>query len=138
MTACREYRFNRTVDGHAHLWRDGERTYIHRWVMEQMLGRKLRPDEVVRHTCDNPPCYLYEHLVLGTQAENLADMMSKGRERHPRSMGKLSERDVVQIKNLLREGKTQVELGRVYGVSNVAISLIQRGKIAGHVTRRFV
>jgi hypothetical protein len=33
----------------------------------------------VCHRCDNPPCCRPDHLFLGTQRENLADMKRKGR-----------------------------------------------------------
>lgn len=33
----------------------------------------------VLHRCDNPPCFRDEHLWLGTQADNQADMAAKGR-----------------------------------------------------------
>jgi|tagenome__1003787_1003787.scaffolds.fasta_scaffold19881272_1 hypothetical protein len=33
----------------------------------------------VLHTCDNPVCCRPDHLFLGTQADNAADMMAKGR-----------------------------------------------------------
>lgn len=34
---------------------------------------------VVMHICDNPKCLNPDHLVLGTQRANLADMRAKGR-----------------------------------------------------------
>jgi HNH endonuclease len=39
----------------------------------------LLPGAVIMHTCDNPRCINPKHLVLGTQAENIRDMMAKGR-----------------------------------------------------------
>lgn len=32
---------------------------------------------VVRHKCDNPACCNPKHLVLGTQKDNIADMLSR-------------------------------------------------------------
>jgi len=37
----------------------------------------------VCHSCDNPPCVNPDHLWLGTQAENLADMRRKKRDVMP-------------------------------------------------------
>ena len=65
--------------------RDGERmtVFVHRWVMEELLGRQLRPDEVILHACDNPPCFRVDHLSVGTLADNNADMRAKGRRKKP-------------------------------------------------------
>lgn len=37
--------------------------------------------EIIRHTCDTPPCYEPAHLIPGTHAQNYADMLERGR--HP-------------------------------------------------------
>ena len=66
--------------------RGGPRGYVARYLLEQHLGRPLRPGEVTRHSCDNPPCCNPTHLLVGTQKQNLADMVDRGRsnagERH--------------------------------------------------------
>ena len=41
----------------------------------------------VLHTCDTPPCVGHDHLFLGTQTDNNADKMRKGRYRN-RNTGK--------------------------------------------------
>lgn len=35
----------------------------------------------ILHKCDNPKCVKPEHLFAGTQADNVHDMISKGRQR---------------------------------------------------------
>ena len=56
---------------------------VHRWVMEQSLGRRLRKSEVILHACDQPLCYRLDHLSVGTIASNNADARRKGRAKKP-------------------------------------------------------
>lgn len=87
---------------------------------------------VVRHSCDNPPCWNPSHLELGTQAENVRDRETRGRsqrgERHYAS--KLTEDDVREIR---ASGLTGPALGRQYGVSPFTIYKILDGRSWRHV-----
>ena len=44
-----------------------------------LAGNTLQPGNVIRHTCDVPHCLNPEHLIEGTQAENLQDAIDRGR-----------------------------------------------------------
>lgn len=57
----------------------GKDYYAYRLVYEQYTGHALAPGEVVRHTCDNTKCCSPFHLVVGTQMDNVADMVKRER-----------------------------------------------------------
>lgn len=78
---CLEWRGPTNKGGYGQVKRQGRNVLLHRLVIELAEG-PLLPDEVVRHTCDNPPCFRYSHLVRCTQLDNIADMVAKGRGRN--------------------------------------------------------
>ncbi len=82
------------------------------------------------HSCDNPRCVNVEHLRLGTQIENIADMVTKGRTRPSKLEPHLKE-----IFRKRAEGATQQMLADEYKVSRPLMSLLFSGKLLQNRSR---
>ena len=85
----------------------------------ELLNGPIPDGMYVCHSCDNRKCVRPGHLFLGTPAENMQDMVDKGRSlsgsRNHNS--KLTETEVVEIRERYAAGGiTQAELARQYGV----------------------
>jgi hypothetical protein len=66
------------------LWRRDKRHYVltlaHRLAFKAFV-RDFPTTSVIMHRCDTPCCINPSHLVEGTQAQNIHDMLEKKRER---------------------------------------------------------
>jgi hypothetical protein len=78
-TECRVWRGARNNLGYGIIVREGRKWLVHRWIMH-LVGHDIE-GKLVLHTCDNPPCFRYDHLVIGTHKDNTQDMVRKGRAR---------------------------------------------------------
>jgi hypothetical protein len=89
----------------------------------------------VLHRCDNPSCVNPSHLFLGTHSDNHKDKVSKNRQAKGSRSGqsKLTEQIVLQMRHRHSLGRTYAELGREFGVSNVAARLAVIGRTWTHV-----
>lgn len=94
----------------------------HRIAYTARIG-PIPEGHVVRHTCDNPPCVNPEHLLLGTQRENMNDMTERFRFH-----AKLSEKQIQDIRKLFQVGVTQTRIAEHFGVHQSQISRIVRGR----------
>ena len=103
--------------------------YAHRAAYAAHHG-PIAKGPVVCHTCDNPSCVAIEHLRLGTQQDNLADMWRKGRGRW-RSL--LSRAQVLEVKQRLAGEETVASIARSVGVSRGVIQAIKSGRTWGHL-----
>lgn len=90
----------------------------------------------VLHRCDVPHCVNPDHLFVGTQQDNVNDMLSKGRHARgsDKSGAKLNDDAVRAIRVLLADGVMKTEIGRRFNVTDTIIRRIERGQAWGHVT----
>jgi hypothetical protein len=89
----------------------------------------------VLHRCDNPPCCNPAHLFLGTHADNMRDMESKGRGYTRNRFGelnhnvKLTSEQVIYLRFLyFAERRSQSEIGKFFGVEHSTVGRIVNGK----------
>lgn len=67
----------------------------------------------ILHKCDNPPCFNPDHLFIGTQQENLQDMINKGRESFNNN-SKFTEDQVKDIRKYFILGWSRKEITEKY------------------------
>jgi len=86
---------------------------------------------VGRHKCDNKWCANPEHIEDGTIGDNNRDMAERGNlhRGQDHEWSKLSDAQVVEIRELLAEGVTQTVIAKRYGVAQPTVSNIKTGKI---------
>jgi hypothetical protein len=116
--------------GYGMLWWEGRMELAHR-VAWQLANGPITGGLLVLHRCDNCACVRVDHLFLGTHADNMADMKSKGRGRGARLAGeanpqaKLTATQVTEIRCSPDSGRG---VANRFGVSEATISFIRSGK----------
>jgi len=106
------------------LGRGKEGSLIHRLVLEAFVGPC--PEEMeCRHLNGIKTDNMVSNLCWGTPLENGEDRIRHGTT--TRKGAKLTPNLVPHIRQLLREGRTQKDIGSIYGVRQAAISDIALG-----------
>ena len=115
----------------------------------------IPPGMSVLHRCDYPPCVRAEdgeggHLFLGTRADNMDDMVSKGRQakgersgarRHPEKISRgekrwntsLTDEMVVEIRRRGAAGEMWCDIAKSLGVDKTAVALAGCGRTWAHL-----
>ena len=130
----------RLLDGHGTVswcWRD---VGAHR-VAYAISHGPLLDGQVVRHTCDNPPCCRPDHLVVGTIADNNADMVERGRNATEQLVhrgatnvnAKLTDALVAELRAAWRGGESIKSIVRRTGLAVGTVHPMLHGKTWKHV-----
>lgn len=119
--------------GYGYIGYEGKQWRTHR------LAYKLKHGEIpsglfVLHKCDNKRCCNPDHLYLGTNDDNMRDVVGRGRRKginagEKNGRAKLVMAQIAEIRSTYAAGGiSQEKLSAQYGVSQDAISKIIRNK----------
>ena len=109
----------------------GKTCYAHRIIYVLTYGDHIPDGWGVHHVCDNPACINPDHLIIGTDQENVEDKLSRGRQSYGEIHGpsKLTQEQAEDIRKIFWEdGVKQSDIARVYGVHQSQVSRIVHGR----------
>lgn len=116
-------------DGYGN-FNEGRKTIpAHRFSFKEFIG-PIPTGKLVRHTCDNPSCVRPSHLVLGTQKDNCADAVERGRNVRGEShgMSKITASKALEVKVALASGRGLKDVALLTGVAYSTVNDIKRGR----------
>lgn len=128
---CVFWRFSRNKGGYGKVYvSKGVFRQAHAVAYEMMSGVSIPDGMVCRHKCDNGSlgCFNPRCIEIGTQADNVDDMVRKGRHRNGEVSVRLSLPQVVDIRDRIARGETQREIALEFGVTEKTINRISTGK----------
>lgn len=124
--------------GYGSLRSNNVRYYAHRasWIIHR---GPIPPQMCVLHRCDNPPCVNPAHLFLGSLADNVRDMVEKGRQSsmpmpgEANGFSRFTDNDIREMRRQRKGGDLLATIARRFSTSQEYVSLIVKRKAWKHV-----
>jgi len=113
---------------------EGHAVSVVKTLWELKIGKVPEGLELL-HSCDVRQCVNLDHTFLGTQKDNMQDMISKGRQNWVSSPGirngraKLTETQVEYIKTIDFTKTTKTAIAKELKISRTVITDILKGKL---------
>lgn len=123
-TDCWEYQGATDEDGYGKVkvGKEVDRTYRVVFLCTgDDAGFDLADGEVVRHRCDNPPCSRPDHLLRGTHAQNMQDMVERGRHVGTAILTELQRIDIWHQRLC---GSSVDQIAKRFGVKSSTVSAV--------------
>jgi hypothetical protein len=132
VTCCHEWTASVDTAGYGQI-RNGKLALAHRLVWEMLVG-PIPDGEQVLHRCDNRRCVNQDHLFLGTNDDNIADKVAKGRASRLKGAtngnSKLTDTQVLEIRTAIG---SQRAIARQYGVNQRLVWAIKHKVMWSHI-----
>lgn len=126
---CILWPFGLSRTGYGFMRINGEHGEVHRFVCRRFHGKRPAGKQVA-HSCGVRRCVNPEHLRWATPKQNTADKTEHGTQtygqRHPRA--KLTTAQVIEIRELKRQGVRHRAIADQFGVAESTISRIVNNK----------
>lgn len=148
---CIEWTWAKDNQGRGRLWVNDKLKLAHRVVWEHVNG-PIPAGKLLCHHCDNPSCFNPVHLYVGTQKDNMRDMMNRGRHwatKNPEAAKQNGRRTGLKNDWVAGEGNPQAKLTKQqvahirndpratryiaaeYGIDRTTVQRIRSGKLWG-------
>lgn len=116
--------------------RDGGRRMMAHRVSWAMVNGSVPDGLFVMHKCDHGPCVRPDHLDIGTNLDNIADKVRKGRQSrgHFSYRSKLTEADARAVVAAIAAGETFTAIASRFGVTRTNVYNIATGRSWRHIT----
>ncbi len=132
---CVEWQGRINKGGYGQLYWRGKQWTAHRMIYALSTGKHPGVMHVC-HKCDNRACVNPTHLFLGTNADNVRDRNSKGRQAALcGEMNGFAKLNISQVEQIIADPRAASKIAPEYGISLPAVQAIKSGRNWAHADR---